>query len=59
MCDERGSQVSITLDAYLDGKEWAHIDKDSYPVKKAGREVDMLTEQVPARARARALSPSP
>jgi len=39
------SQVSITLDAYLDGKEWGRIDKDSYPVKKAGREVDMLTEQ--------------
>ena len=39
------TQVSITLDAYLDGKVWASIAKDAYPMVKAGREVDMLTEQ--------------
>ena len=38
-------QVSITLDAYLEGRAWSAIAKDSYPLIKAGREVDMLTEQ--------------
>jgi hypothetical protein len=37
--------VSVTLDIYLDGKFFYAMDKDHYVLKKAGREVDMLTEQ--------------
>eukprot|EP00596_Hydrurales_sp_CCMP1899_P000255 CAMPEP_0119051766 /NCGR_PEP_ID=MMETSP1177-20130426/73276_1 /TAXON_ID=2985 /ORGANISM="Ochromonas sp, Strain CCMP1899" /LENGTH=963 /DNA_ID=CAMNT_0007031083 /DNA_START=116 /DNA_END=3007 /DNA_ORIENTATION=- len=39
------TQVSVTLDCYLDGKFFHAMDKDHYVLTKAGREVDMLTEQ--------------
>ena len=34
--------VEITIDCYLDGKQWAQLDKDRYDLKKHGREVDMV-----------------
>ena len=35
--------VSVTLDVYLQGELFNKIDKDYFPLKKAGREVDMVS----------------
>jgi len=35
--------VDITLDAYLSGKKFADLEKDNFPLVKAGREVDMVS----------------
>lgn len=37
------NQVMVTLDAYLDCKLFDSIQKDYFPVHKAGREVDMVS----------------
>ncbi|RYH31113.1 ATP-grasp domain-containing protein [archaeon] len=37
------SMVGVTLDAYLQGELFNKIDKDHFPLKKAGREVDMVS----------------
>ena len=37
------SQVSVTLDAYLGGELFARIPKDGYELKKAGRDVDVVS----------------
>lgn len=39
------TQVSITLDAYLSGHHFAQIDKDRYPMRKAAREVDLVSRR--------------
>lgn len=33
----------MTLDVYLDGKRWEQIEKDRFPLKKAGRSVDLVS----------------
>jgi hypothetical protein len=35
--------VNVTLDVYTTGKMFAKLEKDTFPLKKAGREVDMVT----------------
>jgi biotin carboxylase len=37
------SVVDVTLDVYLDGKFWEKLDKDYFPLKKAGRSVDLVS----------------
>lgn len=37
------SQVTVTLDAYLGGSLFDSMDKDSYPMVKAGRDVDLVS----------------
>lgn len=37
--------MDVTLDVYLDGKLWESIDKDRFPLKKAGRSVDLVSRQ--------------
>jgi hypothetical protein len=37
------SQVSVTLDAYLGGELFRRIPKDSYELRKAGRDVDVVS----------------
>ena len=37
------THVTVTLDAYLSGKLFASLPKDSFIQKKAGREVDMVS----------------
>jgi biotin carboxylase len=37
------TQVTVTLDVYTEGKFFAAMDKDNYVLKKAGREVDMVS----------------
>jgi biotin carboxylase len=39
------SVVDLTLDVYLDGKIWEGVDKDHFPMKKAGRSVDLVSRQ--------------
>jgi biotin carboxylase len=39
------SQVSVTLDAYLDGKLFNSIDGKHYPMMKAGCELDFISTQ--------------
>lgn len=37
------NMVTITADCYLNGPVWDIIEKDHFPLKKAGREVDMVS----------------
>jgi hypothetical protein len=39
------TQVTVTLDVYLDGKLFDTLDSKNYVLMKAAREVDMLSEQ--------------
>jgi hypothetical protein len=36
-------QVEVTLDCYLDGTLWKSLSKDTFPKRKAAREVDMVS----------------
>jgi hypothetical protein len=36
-------QVEVTLDCYLDGALWKSLHKDTFPKRKAAREVDMVS----------------
>jgi hypothetical protein len=37
------NQVEVALDVYLEGALWKTLQKDTYPKKKAAREVDMVS----------------
>jgi len=39
------TQTEVTLSVYTDGSLFQRIDKDSYPVKAFGRELDMVSRQ--------------
>ena len=35
--------MEVTLDAYLEGTLWKSLQKNTYPKRKAAREVDMVS----------------
>ena len=39
------TQVEVTLDAYTSGRLFATLAKDTYPIRKYGRELDMVNRQ--------------
>ena len=39
------TQVSVTISAYLDGKLWDSINKNSFVLKKHGRDVDIVNRK--------------